>query len=118
MKFCWCTMSVSDMEESLKFYQQIVGLKLNKRYTAGPGVELAFLGEGETQVELVCRQGAGVQTGGGVSLGFEVDSLEEKMSFVKQRGLEIEGPFEPNPHISFFFVEDPNGVRIQFVENK
>ena len=73
------------MEESLKFYQDIVGLKLNKRYAAGPGVELAFLGEGETQVELMFRQGAAAPTGGGVSLGFEVESVDEKMSFVKQK---------------------------------
>ncbi len=46
MKFCWCTITVKDMEESLKFYQEVVGLKLNRRFEAGPGVEIAFLGDG------------------------------------------------------------------------
>ena len=118
MKFCWCTISVKDMQESLVFYQEIVGLKLNKRYTAGSGIELAFLGEGETQVELICRQNAQAQIGNAISLGFEVKSAEEMMSLVKEKGLETEGPFAPNPHIVFFYVKDPNGVKIQFVENK
>jgi len=37
---------------------------------------------------------------------------------IKEKGLEVEsGPFQPNPHIKFFHVKDPNGVSIQFVEN-
>ncbi|MEG3070260.1 MAG: VOC family protein [Candidatus Syntrophopropionicum ammoniitolerans] len=44
MKFCWCTISVNNLEQSIRFYQQIVGLSLNRRFVAGPGVEIAFLG--------------------------------------------------------------------------
>lgn len=44
------------MEESLEFYTEIVGLNLNKRFKAGPGTEIAFLGDGETKVELICQQ--------------------------------------------------------------
>jgi lactoylglutathione lyase len=37
---------------------------------------------------------------------------------IKEKGLEVEsGPFQPNPHIKFFHVKDPNGVSIQLVEN-
>ncbi|HBE76529.1 MAG TPA: glyoxalase, partial [Firmicutes bacterium] len=28
-----------------------------------------------------------------------------------------DGPFQPNPHIKFFFVKDPDGFSVQFVEN-
>ena len=44
------------MEESLKFYQEIVGLPLNRRFAAGPGVEIAFLGDDGTKVELICSE--------------------------------------------------------------
>lgn len=27
------------------------------------------------------------------------------------------GPFQPNPSVSFFYILDPNGLKIQFVEN-
>lgn len=119
MKFCWCTIQVKSLEKSLKFYQEIVNLPLNKRFPAGEGVEIAFLGDDATKVELICN--AHAEPNGncaGISLGFEVESLDEMMNFVHEKGLKIHsGPFQPNPHTKFFFVLDPNGVEIQFVEN-
>ena len=44
MKFCWSTLHVRNMEESLKFYKEIVGLEIDSRFAAGPGVEIVFLG--------------------------------------------------------------------------
>jgi lactoylglutathione lyase len=44
MTFLWTTISVRKMEESLKFYQEVVGLPLNRRFEAGPGMEISFLG--------------------------------------------------------------------------
>jgi len=107
------------MEESLKFYQEIVGLKQNRRFQAGPGVEIAFLGDGETEIELICRQNNDtVNIGEDISLGFEVNSIDEMMEFVKEKGIDIHsGPFQPNPKTKFFFIKDPNGLKIQFVEN-
>ncbi|MDD5601014.1 MAG: VOC family protein, partial [Actinomycetota bacterium] len=32
MKFCWTTIMVNDLEESLKFYQEIIGLPVNRRF--------------------------------------------------------------------------------------
>ena len=118
MSFCWTTINVKDMNESLKFYKEVVGLKLNQRFEAGPDMELAFLGEGETQVELIySKEIKDIDYGENISLGFKVDSVEEKMEFIKEKALKIHsGPFQPNPSTSFFFVLDPNGLRIQFVE--
>jgi lactoylglutathione lyase len=36
MKFCWSTLMVKDLEETLKLYQDIVGLNISKRFNAGP----------------------------------------------------------------------------------
>lgn len=120
MKFCWTTLTVRDLAESLKFYQEIVGLKLMNRFTAGPGVEIVFLGEGETQIELLYNEAkTDINIGEDISLGFEVDCLDRFMAFVQERGIAIDsGPFQPNPHMRFFFVKDPNGLKVQFVENK
>jgi lactoylglutathione lyase len=110
---------VDNMDESLKFYQEIVGVSISRRFTAGAGIEIAFLGEEETKVELVCNPNhkkAG--NAEGISLGFEVQSVDNMIEVIKEKGLEVEsGPFQPNPHIKFFHVKDPNGVSIQFVEN-
>ncbi|MEL7654896.1 MAG: VOC family protein [Bacillota bacterium] len=120
MKFLWTTLHVKDMEESLNFYREIVGLPLENRFPAGPGMEISFLGNGETKVELICRKDCGeIDLGKDISLGFSVDSLDEKIAFIKEKGLEIHsGPFQPNPSTRCFFVLDPNGLKIQFAEEK
>lgn len=118
MQFCWCTVHVRDMEASLKFYQEIVGLRLTRRFNEIPGTDLAFLGDDQTQIELIVGKGE-AYSGGGVSLGFMVDNLEEKMAFVQQRGITVHsGPFAPSPRTRFFFVQDPDGLLVQFVEQK
>ena len=119
MKFCWSTLMVKNLEESLKFYMEIVGLNVSKRFDAGLGVEVAFLGDGETKVELICNQTSKeVSFGHDISLGFEVDSVDEMLAVVKEKGIDIHsGPFQPNPHTKFFYLLDPNGLKIQFVEN-
>lgn len=118
MDFSWTTIRVNDMEKSLAFYQEIVQLPLQGRTNLEGGMELAFLGEGETKVELVWKKGESPALyGQDISMGFFVDDLDVMMKFVTDRGISIlGGPFKPNEHIRFFFVLDPNGLRIQFVE--
>ena len=104
MEFCWITITVKDLDESLKFYQEIVGLPLVNRMQAGPDTEIAFLGEGETQIELIAHKGQqDVQIGPDISLGFSVCSLDETMRFILDKGIPVlSGPFQPNPFIRFF----------------
>lgn len=120
MKFCWSTLTVKNMEESLKFYQEIIGLGLNHKFQAGPGMEIAFLGDGETKIELIYdKEVKEVNMGEHISLGFEVSNLDETMELVKEKGIAIHsGPFQPNPNTRFFFILDPNDLKIQFVESK
>jgi len=38
---------------------------------------------------------------------------------LKGKGIPVfAGPFEPSPHIKFFYIKDPNGYKIQLVEFK
>jgi lactoylglutathione lyase len=106
------------MDKSVQFYRDVVGLKVNRRMTTADNLEICFLGEGETQVELISGRKYAVSCGVGVSLGFEVKSLEDMMDFVREKELPVSsGPFQPTPRIKFFFVEDPDGYSVQFVEN-
>jgi len=120
MKFLWSTIIVRDMDESIKFYQDVVGLKLNRRYSRGPEAEFAFLGVGETEVELIHRPPTKDSPfGENISLGFSVDNLDDKIAFIKGKGLSVyAGPIQPSDKIRFFYVLDPNGLKIQFVELK
>jgi len=56
MKFLWTTVYVKNLDESIAFYSNLVGLRVVHRFPAGPGVEIAFMGNGvahETLVELL-----------------------------------------------------------------
>ena len=119
MKFCWSTITVKNLEESLKFYNEILGLSINRRFNAGPGMEIAFLGDDETKIELVFNEELKeVSFGQNISLGFEVNSLDEMITLLKEKGIDIEsGPFSPNPHINYIYILDPNGLKIQLVES-
>lgn len=118
MNFCWSTLNVNNMEESLKFYEEILGLNISRRFELGNGMEIAFLGEGETKIELVYHPGDQVvNVGKDISWGFEVESVDETIAGLGEKGITMtDGPFQPNPHTKFFFITDPNGLRIQLVE--
>lgn len=118
MNLSWVTLTIKDMDESIRFYTDVVGLQVDSRRPAGPEIELAFLGDGETKLELVCNKTVHeFSIGASISLGFEVDSLNETMADLQEKGIAIHsGPFQPNPHIKFFFITDPNGLKVQFLE--
>lgn len=118
MKFAHVTIMVKNLEDSLKFYQEVVGLNIVKRFPAGPGTEIVFLGDGGTLVELIYDENkTEVDFGQDISLGFNVESVEKMMKFVEEKGISIHsGPFQPNPSTKFFYVLDPNDLKIQFVE--
>jgi len=117
MKFCWSTLNVKNLDESIAFYTQIIGLEVNRRFDAGPGREIAFLGEGDTQIELICAGGGDIEVGKDISWGFETQSLDAAMALCGEKGVAISGPVAPNPHVRFCHFKDPNGMNIQLVEN-
>ncbi len=120
MNYLWTTINVDDLEAMVAFYRDVVGLDVVTELNNPDGTNIAFMGNGETQVELI-RHGDGSceEIGKGISLGFEVADVNQKMEEVKAKGFPVvAGPFSPVPTIIFFYVEDPMGVRVQFVENR
>lgn len=118
MKFCWSTLYVKDLDESIQFYEGVIGLPLVRRFNAGEQTEIAFLGGGETQVELIQDAGRpGGNVGADISWGFAVDSLEQAFESMKEKDIKLLSDIiQPNPHSRFFFVEDPNGFKVQIAQ--
>ncbi len=118
MKASWITIYVKNMEESLKFYTEIIGLEIAHRSSPQEGLDIAFLNAGDIQVELICDSNKSeISIGEDISLGFSIDSLELTIKNIKEKSVKnIIGPISPSPHISFIFIFDPNGFKIQIAE--
>lgn len=119
VKYCWTTLTVSNMDRSVEFYSEIVGLAVKRRFNAGPETEICFLGDGETQIELISDAELRPEcVAEGISMGFEIPSADDMIKQLSMKGIHVHsGPFQPNPHIKFFYLRDPDGFKIQFVEN-
>jgi lactoylglutathione lyase len=118
MNFCWCTITVKSLEESLRFYRDVVGLEVVSRFSPGDGMEIVFLNDSNgVQIELLYNKNIVVSGDkAGISVGFEVDSLESALALVKENGIAVSQAPVTTPAVRFFFVKDPNGVTIQFAE--
>lgn len=120
MKYLWTTMYVTDMEKSVKFYQEVLGLELERRMQAGPDMELSFFKSQDTgtEVELICRKDfQGQAQGVALSLGFAVGGdLDAKRAELEEAGYNPSQIISPNPATRFFFIKDPDGIDIQLVE--
>lgn len=117
MEICWITLQVSDLERSLAFYTEVLELPISTRHE-GEGTQVVMLGADEKpKIELLYDGEAHITNGAeGVFVGLEVASLDEAMADMKRKGVAVDGPISPAPHVRFAFVKDPDGVRIQLVE--
>ena len=120
MKLCWVTLYVKDMQKSVEFYEEVVGLEVQRTFSIGASKHFTFLSNGETEIELIQDdKDEAINMGTSISFGFNVESVEEKIQFIKENGLEVHGgPFSPNPSMIFFYILDPDRLKIQFVQNK
>ncbi|MBU3875033.1 VOC family protein [Faecalicatena sp. AGMB00832] len=120
MKFIFATIHVKNLEDSIRFYEEVIGLKLVRRFPGGPKTEIAFLADGPAELELICNKDEELsQYGEYPSLGFEVDDLDQAMEVMKAQGVEIvSGPIQPNPKTRFFFIQDPDGLHLEIIEQK
>ena len=122
MKFLWTSFHVKNMDESIAFYSNLAGLQLTKRFPAGPGKEIAFMGnniDDETLVEFMTDVNhKEVNYGEFISIGFAVDSIDLMLEKIKSYNIPVHsGPIE-TPGSVFFLVKDPNGLNVQFFQQK
>lgn len=116
MKLNWVTLRVSDLDASIAFYTEMLGMEIASRFGA-PGHEIVMLGkENDAKVELICEGGANItEPGQGVSFGLESDNLDELVAKLRDAGHAVDGPIAPAPGVRFFFVKDPDGYNVQLL---
>jgi lactoylglutathione lyase len=112
---------VNDLERTIKFYRDVLGLEEIKRHKSPRGSELVFLKapESDEQIE-ICSFPAGgpVQVQPDLThLAFEVDSLEEFGKHLAQHGLKYsDGPTTTSTGTVFAFIDAPEGYEIELIQ--
>ncbi len=117
MKLNHITLNIKSMEASLKFYNKLLRLPIQHRFTPYPGTEIVFLGDEGMAVELICREEQhNVSFGEDISIGFAVESLEAIRALLSENGIACGETITAGLQTRFFFVKDPDGVNVQFIE--
>ena len=101
------------MEESVKFYSEVMGFETNSEYDLGSRGRITLMrGGGDAMVELIESSSYPV---GFYSVGMSVNDMEAAMAEYSEKGAKILGDPLPITGGSLAFIEDPNGVRIAIV---
>lgn len=116
MKILWTTITVNDLDETLGFYKDVFGVEPERRFKPSDDVEIAFLTGDGSELELIQNSAMPKFSHQGLSMGFDVESVDAKKAELEAKGYETTPIVSPNPHLKFFFIKDPNGVSIQFAE--
>jgi len=122
MKLSFVTISVKNMEESLKFYTEIIGLNVLKSFSPQPGVNITFLKDKDGGIVELIEYGDKSQASQDsiksiVSIGFSVEDLDKEMKILEEKNISIiRGPIKVPSGERFIFIEDPNGVEIELIE--
>lgn len=125
MRMLHTMLRVGNLEESLKFYCDVLGMKLLRRkdYPTGE-FTLAFVGYGDetdnTVLELTHNWGTDHydlgNAYGHIALG--VDDIYETCEAIRSRGGKVSREPGPMKHGTtvIAFVEDPNGYKIELIQ--
>lgn len=112
---------VNDLEKTVKFYQDVLGLEETRRHKSPRGSELVFLKapDSEELIELCCYPASGpVEVQPDLThLAFEVDSLEDFGAHLTKHGLQYsDGPHMKPDGGGIAFIDAPEGYEIELIQ--
>lgn len=115
MEIKYTTIMVKDMEESVSFYQDVMGFDVDSRHNPGPGIEITLLkGKGDTMIELIKDNQHDI---GLYSIGMDVDDAEATVEELRSKGAKIIMDPVPITLGKLAFLEDPNGATIALIQH-
>lgn len=112
----------NDMNESIRFYSEVLGLELVERISLSETVELAFLsfpGQESVQIELIGRESSDLPEEGQVNhLAFTVSDLQAVMTNLRKAGIEFsqEWPKTILDGRQIAFFKGPNGEKLELFQ--
>jgi lactoylglutathione lyase len=111
---------VKDLEKTVAFYRDVLGLKEVRRQTSGRGSQLVFLKAPDSEEEIeICKfdESGPVVVGPDLThLAFQVDDLEKFGKQAAAKGY----PLSDGPHSTdggkIAFIDAPEGYEIELIE--
>ncbi len=113
---------VQDLEKTVHFYKNILGLEETRRHTSGRGSQLVFFkAPGSDQEIEICKfdESGPVMVGPDLThLAFEVEDMDAFAREVAAKGY----PFSDGPHTSpsgskIAFIDAPEGYEIELIQS-
>lgn len=109
---------VRDLDRSIKFYTEVLGLTLRQRLRLNETTELAFVPLGESEIELICKSTEYTFAKEGIvnHLTFTVDDVAGILDHLRTHGVELihEQPLfleKLGARIAFF--RGPDGEKLE-----
>jgi len=111
---------VKDLEKTVAFYRDVLGLKELRRQRSGRGSQLVFLKAPDSEEEIeICKfdESGPVVVGPDLThLAFEVDDLEKFAKEAAAKGYPLsDGPHSINGG-KIAFIDAPEGYEIELIE--
>lgn len=117
MKIAHITIQTEHFEKEIMFYETYTGMTVQKDMRP-MGRNMVFLAEekGDTEIEIIEKPGADYAGNDNLSIGFHADNIDVLRDQLAAEGFEVTPFITPAPNVRFFFVKDPAGVSVQFME--
>ncbi len=115
-------MRVNDIERTVKFYEDALGLKATRRHTSPRGAQLVFLATPNSDEEIeICQMPPGapsVQVQPDLMhLAFEVDDLATFEAELKGKGYALsDGPTKTSSGSVIAFIDAPEGYEVELIQ--
>ncbi|MDQ2659130.1 MAG: VOC family protein [Verrucomicrobiota bacterium] len=111
---------VKDLEKTVSFYKDVLGLEEIRRHTSGRGSQLVFLKAPESDEEIeLCKfdESGPVVVGPDLThLAFEVDDMDEFAKHAAAQGYPLsDGPHKGSNNV-IAFVDAPEGYEIELIQ--
>jgi len=125
MRLLHTMLRVGDLERSLRFYTEVLAMRLLRRRDYPEGrFTLAFVGYGEerdsTVLELTHNwDTSSYEIGGGYGhIAIGVDDIHATCAAIAERGGRVVRPPGPMKHGStvIAFIEDPDGYKVELIQ--
>jgi len=113
---------VTDLEKTVSFYKDVLGLTEVSRHTSGRGSQLVFFkAPGSEELIEICKydESGPVMVGPDLThLAFEVDNLDEFAKHSAAKGYPLsDGPHRSGSGSAIAFVDAPEGYEIELIEH-